>query len=102
MGDGLSFRRYQSGSEKQMDAMERLLGVLRRLSITAVIAAMFLFCIVIVRQAADDGESTGHQLALMLASLMLAAAGIGIVNWIFTGHWEPKKSKQRKFTEDPE
>ena len=82
--------------------MERLPEVLRRLSITAVIAAIILFCIVIVRRAADNGESGAHQLALMLASLMLAAAGIGIVNWISTGHWEPKDLRKCKSTKDPE
>ena len=85
-----------------MDAMERLLGVLRRLSIVGVWVLGFLFAVYVVNDPAWHENVGWRQVMLLLASFMLIAAGIGLVNWIFTGHHDLKKSKKREFTEDPE
>ena len=85
-----------------MDAMERLLGVLRRLSIVGVWVLGFLFAVYAVNEPAWHENVGWRQVMLLLSSFMLTAACIGIVNWIFTGHWEPKDLEKRKYTEDPE
>ena len=85
-----------------MDAMERLLGVLRRLSIVGVWVLGFLFAHYAVNDPAWHENLRWRQVMLLIAAFMLTVGCVGIVNWIFTGHWEWKDLEKRKVTEDPE
>lgn len=85
-----------------MDVLERLLGVLRRLSIVGVWVLGFLFAFYSVNNEAWHMYDNWRQFTFLLASLAIIVSGIGLVNWIFTGHHDLNKLKKRKSTEDPE
>lgn len=68
-----------------MEVLERVLGVLRRLSIAGVWVLAFVFMFVAMNHPVYHEDETWRQYSFLILGFAMIPAGIAVVNWIFTG-----------------